>query len=165
MSHHNTTRRRSMRKEALVLLTLFFAVTGFGQGEQGERKKESDVMKSEVKTVTLHGYVVDAMCAKRMAGKETTMKKAAAHTKDCALEESCASSGYGLFSDGTWYKFDPSGDALAKGLIEKGSREKGLAFAVTGKVEGDRLVVASMKEQHPKVEKKKAEAEKTQKND
>lgn len=154
-----------MRKKALVLLTFFFAVAGFGQGEQGVQKKESDVVKSEVKAVTLHGYVVDAMCAKRMAGKATTMKKAAAHTKDCALEESCAASGYGLFSDNKWYKFDPSGDTMAKGLIEKSSREKELAFAVTGRVEGDKLVVASMKEQHLKGEKKKSEPEKTQKHD
>ena len=71
------------------------------------------------KTVTLKGYVVDQMCAKTLAKKENVMDKAAAHTKKCALEEGCAESGYGLFSEGKYYRFDEKGSEQAKGLIEQ----------------------------------------------
>jgi hypothetical protein len=100
----------------------------------------------EGKPVTLKGYVVDQMCAKGIAKKENMMEKAAGHTRQCALEENCAESGYGMFSEGKWYKFDDKGSAKAKGMIEKSKREKGLYFEAMGKVEGDTFVLSSLKE-------------------
>lgn len=97
-------------------------------------------------TVTLKGYVVDQMCAKGMAKKADPMAKAASHTKECALEESCSASGYGIFSDGKWYQFDKEGSLKAKSLIEQEKREKGLAFEVSGTLDGNVLTVASIKE-------------------
>lgn len=111
--------------------------------------------------VTLKGYVVDQMCAKGMAKKSDPMVKAMAHTKECALEESCAASGYGIFSDGKWIKFDANGDKLAKESIENTKREKGLYYEVAGKMDGAKLAVASLKESTPP---KKAEPMKDQKN-
>lgn len=97
--------------------------------------------------VTMHGYLVDAMCAKgMMKHPETTMKKAAAHTKDCALEEECASSGYGLISDGKWVKFDEKGDKEAKAWIESTKLAKGLMVEVSGKMSGDLFALASIHE-------------------
>jgi hypothetical protein len=98
------------------------------------------------KTVTLKGFVVDQMCAKTLAKKEGVMEKAGGHTKKCALEEGCAESGFGLFSEGKYYRFDEKGSAKAKDLIEGSKREKELMFEATGSVDGDLLTVKSLKE-------------------
>ena len=107
------------------------------------------VVAQEAKPTTLNGYVVDQMCAKGMAKKANAMEKAAAHTKECALEESCSKAGYGIFSDGKYYKFDEKGSATAKTLIEKTKRTKGLYFEASGKVGDGSLTVASLKEATP----------------
>lgn len=108
--------------------------------------------KKAIQSMTLRGFVVDAMCAKGMVGKESVMRKAADHTRMCALEEACSAAGYGLFSDGEWHKFDASGDKKAKEMIQKSAREKELAFEVTGTMTGGLFAVRSMKEislKHP----------------
>ncbi|MEW6509331.1 MAG: hypothetical protein AB1428_00070 [Bacteroidota bacterium] len=102
--------------------------------------------QTPAKVTTLKGYVVDQMCAKNMAKKENVMEKAAGHTKECALEESCAESGYGIFSEGKYYKFDDKGSVRAKDLIEKSKREKELAFEASGTLSGGTFTVTSLKE-------------------
>jgi hypothetical protein len=134
---------------SVLALVCFVAVFGFAQDANTEKKEEKkEAMKSEGKW---HGYVVDAMCAKGMMKKDNPMEKAAKHTKECALEEGCAASGFGLFYDGKYYKFDEAGDKMAKAAIEKSTHEKGLMFDVTGKMEGEKITVASLSEM--KVEK------------
>jgi len=128
-----------------IVLSTAIVVVGFGQ----------DAKKSE--KTTMHGYVVDAMCAKGMAKKDNPMEAAAKHTKACALEEGCAASGFGLFSDGKWHKFDETGDKAAKELIEGSKTEKGMMIEVTGELKGDVLAVASITEH--KMEEKKMEKE------
>ena len=116
---------------ALVTLALFVATVGFAQ---------------EAKTVTLKGYVVDQMCAKNIAKKENMMEKAAGHSKQCTLEDACAASGFGIFSEGKYYKFDEKGSAKAQSMIENSKREKELSFEATGKITGETFVVATLKE-------------------
>jgi hypothetical protein len=86
------------------------------------------------------------MCAKSIAKKENIMEKAGGHTKQCALEETCAESGFGIFSEGKYYKFDEKGSAQAKELIENSKREKELAFEASGTLSGDTFTVKSLKE-------------------
>ncbi|MCZ6775374.1 MAG: hypothetical protein O7D34_02820 [Ignavibacteria bacterium] len=133
---------------SVVASAILFAMLGLLPIRQAySQEKTSAVMKANVEEATTRqGYVVDEMCAKMMMGKETTMKKAAAHTKACALEEECAASGYGVFSEGNWYKFDEAGDEMALELIENTERKKGIMVDVTGKMEDEELVVASIKE-------------------
>jgi len=119
----------------VLVLALLVAFPSLGQGK-----------KSEAKAVTLHGYVVDAMCSKRMSKSDQAMQKAANHSKDCALEDGCSASGYGIFSGGKYYKFDNAGSKEARAMIEKSKREKGLLFDVTGTMKGQTFAVASMKE-------------------
>lgn len=125
---------------SVVLIGALIGTASIARAQSMDKKKGGSTM--------LSGYVVDAMCAKGMAGKETTMKKAAAHTRGCALEEACASSGFGVFSEGKWYKFDEKGDAMAKELIEKSTTAKGLMVDVSGELKGNIFVLASIKE-HP----------------
>jgi hypothetical protein len=105
--------------------------------------------KPAAKTVTLKGYVVDAMCAAGIAKKTNPMEKAAAHTRDCCFHEACAASGFGMFYDGKWVKFDPRGSDAAKKVLEASKREKGMYFEATGKMEGETFVVTSLKEAKP----------------
>jgi hypothetical protein len=94
------------------------------------------------KKVTLTGYLVDQMCGSGM--KDTA--KAAEHTKDCSLMDHCASSGFGIFADGKYVKFDSEGSKKAKALVEKSSKEKGIMVVAEGTQDGDTLTVVSLKE-------------------
>lgn len=109
---------------------------------------------SKGERTVLEGIVVDAACARDMANKPNTMEKAAAHTKKCALEDMCAPSGYGVFSEGAWYKFDAAGDKKAKSLIEKTKRKDNIRVVVTGTKDGDNFAVLSIKESKNKAKKK-----------
>jgi hypothetical protein len=121
-------------------------------------KKEATAEKGG--TTTLKGYVVDASCAKDMAGKEDVMTRAANHSKKCALEEMCTASGYGVFSDGKWYKFDEAGDKQAKELVEKTTKTKEIAVEVKGKKGDGTMAVTSIKEQKEAKAMKKAKKSK-----
>ncbi len=126
-----------IRRSAFVLPLLFLgAVAGYGQ-YQGAKKAHPPVHA---------GYIVDAACASDMIGKSNAMNLAAAHTKECALRESCAPSGYGIFEKGKWYKFDHAGDAMAKEFLAKTKLEKNIMIDVKGELLGDTLTVASIKE-------------------
>lgn len=106
-----------------------------------------EAKKPEMKSQMLHGYVVDAMCAKNISKKGgDVMAKAAKHSRSCALEEECAASGFGLFSDGKWYKFDERGDKEAQALLQNTKTEKGVMVDVMGTVKDDQIMVASLTE-------------------
>ena len=128
-------------KKLAVIFSICFAVMAFAQD------KKMGVMKSDNKATVLHGVVVDQMCAKSMAKKSDPMVRATKHDKDCALEEACAASGYGLFYDnGKWVKFDENGDKLAKAMFEGSKRDKDFTADVTGEMKGDKFAVASLAE-------------------
>jgi hypothetical protein len=125
------TEERHMRKTIIgtglaVLVILALGVTGLAEG----------------KKVTLTGHLIDQMCG----GAMKDVAKAAEHTKECSLMDHCASSGYGIFADGKYVKFDAEGSKKAKALIEKSSKEKGLEIVAEGTQDGDTLTVASLKE-------------------
>jgi hypothetical protein len=128
-------------KTLAIALLASIAVTALAQD------KTMDDKKSESKSTTLHGYVVDQMCAKGMAKKSDPMVRAAKHSKECALEEACAASGFGLFyGDNKWVKFDENGDKLAKEMFEKSKKNKDFMADVTGEMKDDKFAVASLKE-------------------
>ena len=126
-------RPESTRLVALAKLVL---------GEPGARE-----LVAKHPAVTIDGC--KQMCAAKMAMKENPMEKAGGHSKDCALDDHCAGSGYGIFSDGKFYKFDEKGSARAKELIEKSKREKGLFFEAKGTVGDGTMMVTSLKEATP----------------
>ena len=134
---------RIFRIGALVITC---AAVGVAQQSATKGTKTPEKAAQTASLMTLRGYVVDAMCAKGMVGKENVMKRAAAHTKVCALEEACSASGYGIFADGTWYKFDAAGDKKAKAMISASPREKEPAFKVMGRQSKDYFAVSSLEE-------------------
>ena len=104
-----------MYRGIVVALVLLVGVALASAQEETRSQKGS----SSGETVTLRGYVVDAMCAQGIMKKGNVMERAAAHTKECALEESCAASGYGIFSDGKYIKFDSHGDEMAQNFLQE----------------------------------------------
>ena len=94
------------------------------------------------KKVTLTGPLVDQMCGTDM--KDAV--KAAGHTKECSLMDHCASSGFGVFADGKYVKFDAEGSKKAQALVEKSSKDKGIVVIADGTQTGDTLNVTSIKE-------------------
>jgi hypothetical protein len=94
------------------------------------------------KKATLTGHLVDQMCG----GEVKDATKAADHSKECALMDHCASSGFGIFANGKYVKFDAEGSKKAKALVEKTKKEKDIAIVAEGTLEGDTLTVATLKE-------------------
>jgi len=127
-------------------LAMLCAALAVARQSSTKGAKDPEKAAQTASLMTLRGYVVDAMCAKGMVGKPNAMKRAAAHTKMCALEEACSASGYGIFADGTWYKFDAAGDKKAKAMISASAREKALAFKVMGRQGKDSFAVSSLEE-------------------
>ncbi|MCG3159050.1 MAG: hypothetical protein JMDDDDMK_00026 [Acidobacteria bacterium] len=98
------------------------------------------------KSVTLTGNIVDKACSARVSKKEDVQAAAAGHTKNCALMENCAKSGFGVFAGGKWTEFDEKGNAMAKAALEKSKKDKGATFKVTGKVADGKMAVESISE-------------------
>ena len=94
------------------------------------------------KKATLTGHLVDQMCG----GELKDAAKAADHSKECALMDHCASTGYGIFANGKYVKFDAEGSKKAKTLVENTKKEKDVAIVAEGTLDGDTLAVASLKE-------------------
>ena len=94
------------------------------------------------KKATLTGHLVDQMCG----GEVKDAAKAAEHSKECALMDHCAASGFGIFANGKYVKFDAEGSKKAKALVEKTKKEKDIAIVAEGTLDGDTLTVASLKE-------------------
>jgi hypothetical protein len=98
--------------------------------------------------VKLTGYVVDVKCAAEHAkGKpEDVMKFAAEHTRECALEEECVRSGYGIFADGQWLPFDAKGNELAKAMFEKTQKKDHIKATVEGAKRQGKILVQKLTE-------------------
>lgn len=101
------------------------------------------------------GYLVDQMCGKKMVMKDVKKSdaKAARHTKDCAFQDMCKESGYGLVSHGKFYKFDQQGDKQAEEYLNGSKKESNFKVEVNGTMDGDKIAVSSISDY--KVEKKK----------
>ena len=120
-----------MKKNTRVTIAIFLAVAvmmpvGIAQG----------------KKATLTGHLVDQMCG----GELKDAAKAADHSKECALMDHCASSGFGIFANGKYVKFDDEGSKKAKELVEKTQKDKNITIVAEGTLDGDTLTVASLKE-------------------
>ena len=90
----------------------------------------------------VHGYLVDAVCAKNHA-KEPGY--AANHDKKCNLMAVCVKSGFSLITpDQKVLKFDAKGNEEALNLIQATDKDKDWKVAVTGKVDGDTIAVTSI---------------------
>ncbi len=82
--------------------------------------------------------VIDVSCSKKAAANPD------AHTRSCAL--GCQKSGFGILtSDNRFLKFDPAGNKEMVKALEATQETDHLRVNVTGDVQGDTLVVSSIK--------------------
>ena len=96
------------------------------------------------------GYIVDVKTGGEfLKHPESAMEKAAAYTKADAVK--MQSSGFGMFSEGKWLKFDDAGNRKAQAVIKNTVAQKGILVLVTGMVKGDVVAVSSVNE-YKKVE-------------
>jgi hypothetical protein len=104
----------------LVVLGLFVFVLAHGEEETG--------------------ILIDAKCAVNMAHDEA---KVAKHTVACSI--GCKDGGFGIVSDGKFYKFDDYGNKQALLLLKASNKSKtGLKVRVGGHFEGDLIKVSEI---------------------
>jgi hypothetical protein len=89
------------------------------------------------------GYLADQMCGSNWKGAKGE-ERAKKHSRACGLEESCAASGYGVFTNGAFVKFTESSSPKAKAYLEKITAKNNIRVRVTGKLEGDKISVSSI---------------------
>jgi len=92
-----------------------------------------------VKAETWNGVpVVDSNCFAKVKADPDR------HTTECAL--ACAKSGYGIIAaNGSYLKFDESGNRKAIGLLRQTSKKDHLRVTVTGKRDGNTIQVDTIK--------------------
>lgn len=91
----------------------------------------------------IEGYLVDKMCSTEVLKGGADAAKA--HTKECALMDSCKDSGFGVVTaDGKFIKFDADGDRYAVKMLGLKNSEDNIQATVNGKVEGDTIAVAAL---------------------
>lgn len=95
------------------------------------------------KAITWEGYLADKMCGSKMTG-EKGAARAEKHTKDCALEDGCKASGYGLVTGGAYVKFTDASDAKAVEFLETKAPESNIYVKVTGTLDGEKIAVTSI---------------------
>jgi hypothetical protein len=128
-------------------------VEGTMAGDVFKVKNIKDVVMQEKKSdmggaQTVSGYLVDVACGTRMSKLDATKAtdKAMNHSKDCALQDGCKASGYGILSDGKLTKFDENGNKLAAEYFNKTKKEKGFLVDVKGTMDGGTMKVESIKD-------------------
>jgi hypothetical protein len=70
--------------------------------------------------------------------------RAPKHTKECLTEERCASSGYGLYSDGKWTAFDAKGNEMTAEYLKNSTKSDNFHVVVKGTMKGSTIAVASI---------------------
>jgi hypothetical protein len=137
---HNIIRKESgmkkIRRFTGVFLALVFA-SFILTAQESSTKMET----------TFKGYLADKMCGTgftKSGDPKIAAAKAKKHTKDCALEDNCKASGFGLVIGGKFRKFDDAGDKLALDYLDKTKKTNNLWVEVKGTANGDSIVVASI---------------------
>ena len=92
-------------------------------------------------TVTLTGTIVDNACAGGHIQDLGNFVKA--HTKDCALMPGCVASGYGIYADGGFTKFDKASNTKVEEFLHK--TDSKLEVVVEAKNVGDDLELISIR--------------------
>jgi hypothetical protein len=125
----------------IVLVTIFMSV--FISAQDKTDKKDLHSMSR-----SMTGYLVDQNCGKRMIMDDVKKSdaKAAKHTKDCALDETCKASGYGIVTCGKFYEFDDAGNKKAFDYLSATKKEDNIKVDVAGIMNGDKMSVESIKD-------------------
>jgi uncharacterized protein YxeA len=126
---------------AVILVMILSSLFIFAQD-----KTDSKGLRN--KSRSMAGYLVDQNCGKRMVSDDVKKSdaKAARHTKDCALDETCSAAGYGLVTGGKFYKFDSLGNRKAREYLKATTKENNIKVEIIGTMNGEKLAVESIKD-------------------
>ncbi|MBI3207383.1 MAG: hypothetical protein HYZ37_00600 [Candidatus Solibacter usitatus] len=92
----------------------------------------------------IEGVLVDKACSAKAI--KDGYAKAGAHTKDCALMDSCLESGFGvLTADNKYLLFDKEGTKKAAAALEASSKKDNLKVKVTGDMSGATIRVLTLR--------------------
>src|SRR5262245_26685277 len=95
------------------------------------------------KKVKLKGHLVDVACS--IEQKDDLNYMRSSHSKGCFKMPACVKSGYAILtSDDQVIRFDPSGNEIAKKLIESSDKDKDWRITVRGKLDGELLAVSKI---------------------
>ena len=138
-----------MKKITAAVLMLVVLSLGIAQEKKGSAK--TDAKASHV----MSGYLVDKMCGSNMAKLDLAKasERGMKHTKECALEDACKATGYGILMKGKYFKFDAKGDKLAEEYLNKTTKASNILVDVVCTMEGMNLNVESIKDAKSTVKK------------
>ncbi len=125
----------------IVFITAFISVILSSQ-------EKKDIEQLHNKYHSMVGYLVDQNCGKRMVMDDVKKSdaKAAKHTKDCSLDETCEAAGFGIVTGGKFYKFDERGNKKAIDYLTASKKEDNIKIEVTYTMDGDKMKVESIKD-------------------
>jgi len=95
-------------------------------------------------TLTLRGTLIDNACAGHQTPEQLTAF-IKTHTKECALMPGCAASGYGIFADGIFRRFDDASNARIEAFLHRADSK--LEVVVVVRQVGERLELVSVENQ------------------
>lgn len=129
-----------MKKITAALLMLVVLTLGVAQ-----EKKESG-SKGMKGSHVMSGYLIDKMCGSKMAklDMDKASERAMKHTKECALEDACKATGYGILMKGKYFKFDEKGDKMAEEYLTKTTKTSNILVDVACTMDGMSLKVESI---------------------
>ena len=92
----------------------------------------------------VNGILMTSMCAAKAAkgGSEAASKQ----ERTCNLKPDCAKTGFGvLTSESKFIQFDEGGNEKALKALQESTRKDDMQVMVTGKIQGDKIVVSTLK--------------------
>ncbi len=118
----------------MLLLALAAAMASAGDSE-----------KSNSKTQTINGYLVDVACA-RENSTHPEPGFAAKHSKNCLQMAECAQTGYAILTDeNKIIKLDKQSNETAKSVIASSDKKDNFKVTATGVLNGDTFSAQSLK--------------------
>ncbi|MDP9267983.1 MAG: hypothetical protein M3P27_06605 [Acidobacteriota bacterium] len=92
---------------------------------------------------TLRGFLVDVACVTERVDELQTL--GIKHTRKCLQMPACDKSGFALLTaENKVIRFDDAGNQQARKLIEGAERERDFRVKVSGRLDGDTIVVRKL---------------------
>lgn len=92
----------------------------------------------------VNGILMTTMCAAKASkgGPDAASK----HERTCNLKPDCAKTGFGvLTSENNFLPFDEAGNEKALKALRESTKKDDMQVTVTGKIEGSKIVVSTLK--------------------
>lgn len=124
-----------LRTLFVSMLMLFIAASALVAQDNSKGKAK----KTQTELV---GFLADVQCGASFPD----MKIAETHSRDCSMAEACAKSGYGVFSETKFIKFNQAGNEKAKAILKASTKEAAVKVKVKGTLNGDTFAVAAIEE-------------------